>query len=280
MKRTALIIACAIMASVPGMSWGRLGHATVAYIAEQNLTPKAQKAIHEYLHGNSLVSVASLNDNLKSVMTVRLDYEFTGETPHIQGHDNIFELPHTFEAAAGTFEVTPTVCDNGRFVKNCIWFIDKYSKDLHKNAKEMDDSTRFAEITSIVHMIGDMHCPEHIRYYPEDMTIGYYKVIFNGEPLRYHTLWDDMIFTDKRNWSFSDLAYLVDRYGKKELKEWTNGTVWDWAKDSAIQSYPIHLVKPGEKLEKYYTLKNQKLAEMQLVKAGHRLATILNETFK
>lgn len=273
MKRTALVIACAIMASIPGMSWGRLGHATVAYIAEQNLTPKAQKAIQEYLHGNSLVSVASLNDNFKDIMFVDMGYDFN-DAPRINS------LPHTFEVSAGSYEVTPTVCDNGRYVKNCVWFIDKYSKDLRENAKEMEDSTRFAEITSIVHMLGDMHCPEHIRYYPEDMTIGYYKVIFNGEPLRYHTLWDDMIFTDKRNWSFSDLAYLVDHYGKKEIKEWTSGTVWDWAKDSAIQSYPIHLVKPGEKLEKYYTLKNQKLAEMQLVKAGHRLAAILNETFK
>ena len=276
MKRLLLIIIAFVCTTTAAMAWGRLGHSTVAYIAEQHLTPKAQKALKEYLHGNSLVSVSSLNDNLKSVMLVDMGSEFP-----VSGDPRVNTLPHTFEAKAGTFEPTRVVNDNGRYVKNCLYFIDEYSRNLKANAKNMDDSTRFAQIISLVHFLGDMHCPEHIRYLGDDMTIGYYKVIWNGSEIRYHTLWDDAIISDKRNWSFSDIAYLMD-YGttRKMIKEYTAGDVWDWGKDCAASSFCTHGVKPGEKLEKYYTLKYQRLAQTQIVKAGYRLAKVLNETFK
>lgn len=273
MKKFILMAVCAVICCAPAYSWGRVGHSTVAYIAEQNLTPKAKKALKEYLHGNSIVSVAVLNDILKNKMKVDLGQDFD-DSPRISA------LPHTFEVESGSFEPFRGIDDNGRYVKNCIWFIEKYAEDLRANAKHMDDSTRFAEITSIVHFVGDMHCPEHIRYNPDDMTIGYYEIKFKKKPLRFHTLWDDMIFTERRNWGFIELAYMMDHYSKKEIREWTKGDVWDWGKDSAMCSWPVHQVKPGDKLDKYYTLENQQLAEMQVVKAGHRLATVLNSIFR
>lgn len=273
MKKTLIIIICTILACPHAFSWGRLGHATIAYIAEQNLSPKAKKAVKEYLHGNTLVSVASLNDYFKSIMTVDMGCDFK-DAPRVMA------LPHTFEVADGTFEVTRVINDDGRYVKNCIHFIDKYAEDLQTGAKNMDDSTRFAEITTIVHLVGDMHCPMHIRYYPVDMTIGNFTVIFHGQPVRYHSVWDDGLIADKRNWSFSDIAYLVDHFDKKQIREWTKGDVWDWARDSATASHHIHAVKEGQKLGKYYALQNQELIEKQLVKAGHRLAAVLNEIFR
>ena len=273
MKRFIALVISFGTITTGAFGWGKLGHSTVAYIAEQHLTPKAKKALNEYLHGYSLVSVASLNDDCKSIMKVDMGYDFK-DAKRIAG------LPHTFEVASETFDVNRNICDNGRYVKNCIWFIDHYADNLKKNACNMDDSTRFAQIASIVHFLGDMHCPEHIRYYPEDMTIGYYDVIWNGKPIRFHTLWDIEILTDKRDWSFSDLAYLIDRPTKKKVKEITAGNVWDWAKDSAECSYPVHKTQPGDTLGEYYTLENQVLAESQLLKAGHRLAAILNEIFK
>lgn len=272
MKRFIALISTVCIFSINGGAWDRLGHATVAYIAEQHLSAHAKKSLNEYLHGNSLVSVASLNDDFKSIMTVDYGYDFK-ETPRTGA------LPHTFEADATTFEANRNVNDNGRYVKNCVWFAENYAASLKKDARNMDDSTRFARIASIVHFLGDMHCPEHIRYYPVDMTIGYYDVIWHDRPIRYHTLWDAPIIRDKRNWSFSDLAYLIDRPTRAQVKEMISGTIWDWAKDSAECSYPIHKVQPGETLSIYFTLENQALAESQILKAGYRLATLLNSIF-
>ena len=274
MKRALAITLGVLLCAASASAWGRLGHATVAYIAEQNLTPKAKKAINEYLHGASLVTVASLNDDFKNIMPVDMGSDFTDGSPRVNS------LPHTFEAASGTFIPNRLVCDGGRYVKNCLYFLDKYQQNLRQNARNMDDSTRFAQIAYLVHATGDMHCPQHIRYYDEDMTIGYFNVRLGKEEIRYHTLWDDMILTKKRPWSFSDLAFLVDRMDKNALKEATQGWIWEWGEDSARCSYVTHHVKPGEKLEQFYLLRYQRLAQDQLCKAGHRLAKILNETFK
>lgn len=273
MKKIIFLSIAFMCLSASAFAWGRLGHATVAYIAEQHLTPKARKALNEYLHGQSLAGVSSLNDDLKSEMLVDYGVDFK-DAPRVAVH------PHTFEAAAGTFEPTRVFDDNGRYVKNCLYFIDEYSKNLRANAKEMDDSTRFAQIISIVHLMGDMHCPEHIRYLGEDMTIGYYNVMLGKEAIRYHTLWDDRILTVKRPWSFSDLAYLIDRITPAQAKAITAGDVWAWGKDSAECSYPVHSVKEGEKLENNYLLNHLPLAENQILKAGYRLAAILNATFR
>ena len=40
-------------------AWGRLGHATVAQVAENHLTPKAKKALKTYLDGQSIAAIAS-----------------------------------------------------------------------------------------------------------------------------------------------------------------------------------------------------------------------------
>ena len=277
MKKILITLVLCAGASLCAAGWGRQGHSTVAYIAETHLTPRAKKQIAEYLHGNTLTSVASLNDAFKGVMKVDMGSEF------LSGEPRINTLPHTFEADMN-FEPNRKINDDGRYVKNCVWFIEQYAASLKAGAREMDDSTRFARIASIVHFVGDMHCPEHIRYHsanPDegDMTIGYYNVKFKGEEIRFHSLWDTEVIIANRPWGFTDLAYLIDTASKKEIREITSGDVWDWARDSAECSYEVHSVKPGQKLGKYYIYEHQALVDSQLRKAGYRLAKILNDIF-
>jgi len=275
MKKTILLFACVVISFSNAMAWGRYGHSTVAYIAEQNLTPKAKKALSEYLHGKTLVSVSSFNDYYKKQMKVDMGYDFDSpKDPRIN------TLPHTFESNMN-FEPNRLINDNGRYVKNCIWWVEHYAEDLKENAMEMDDSTRFAELITIIHLVGDMHCPEHIRYFPEEMTIGYFPVTFRDEQIRFHTLWDDgMITSSCYNWSYSDLAHIVDHFSKKQMKEWTEGDIWAWGSDCARESWPVHQVKKNDVLSKDYVLENWDLLEKQIAKAGHRLAKILNDIFK
>ena len=53
-KSIILILGAVLLAASPAYGWGRLGHATVAKIAEDYMTPKAKKYINEYLHGSRL----------------------------------------------------------------------------------------------------------------------------------------------------------------------------------------------------------------------------------
>ena len=202
MKKTLILAACIMLCCGTAMGWGRKGHATIARIAEMHLTKTTQKKIAEIMHGEPVSGYASYADEHKGKLLVDFGFEPT------DGSKRINTLPHTFEANMD-FEPFRGVNDNGRYVKNCIHFIEQYAEDL-RNYKALDDSTAFTELVLLVHFVGDMHCPEHIRYNPGDMTIGYYDVTFRKEPIRYHTLWDSLIIEQTNPWSFGDLAYMFD----------------------------------------------------------------------
>ena len=270
MKRI-IITLCLLIMCCTAQGWGRKGHATIARIAEMHLTKTTQKRIAEIMHGEPISGYASYADDHKGKLLVDMGFDPVGGEPRVNTQ------PHTFEANMD-FEPFRGINDNGRYVKNCIHFIEKYAQDL-KHYKELDDSTAFTELVLLVHFVGDMHCPEHIRYNPEDMTIGYYKVNFRGEYIRYHTIWDDMIIEIKHPWSFSDLAHMFDSASKEEIAEITKGGPYDWGRDVARCCWVTHQVKPGDVLTMDWYYDQLPLMRSQLRKAGYRLAKELNMIF-
>lgn len=271
MKRILIITIAMLAICQSSFAWGRLGHATIAKIAEDHLTPKAKKFITEYLNGESIVAYSVYADEFKNDLLVDVGFE-----PN--NGKRVTTYPHTFEVNS---ECKPFrgINDNGRYVKNCIHFIDKLAAEL-KDHKDMSDSLRFHHIMMITHFVADMHCPQHIRYNPEDMTIGSYQVSYNGKPVKYHKLWDTDIITTLHPWGFSDLAYLLDTYTTAQIKAVTAGDTYDWAEESAICSKPAHQVKAGAKLTNRFAIDNRNLVESQIRKAGYRLAKVLNECFR
>ena len=270
MKRI-IITLCLLIMCCTAQGWGRKGHATIARIAEMHLTKTTQKRIAEIMHGEPISGYASYADDHKGKLLVDMGFDPVGGEPRVNTQ------PHTFEANMD-FEPFRGINDNGRYVKNCIHFIEKYAQDL-KHYKELDDSTAFTELVLLVHFVGDMHCPEHIRYNPEDMTMGYYKVNFRGGTIRYHTIWDDMIIDIKHPWSFSDLAHMFDSASKEEIAEITKGGPYDWGRDVARCCWVTHQVKPGDVLTMDWYYDQLPLMRSQLRKAGYRLAKELNMIF-
>ena len=272
MKRILTLVLVAVVAIGSASAWGRLGHATVAKIAENHLTKKAKKQIAEYMHGESIVKWASYADDCKPELLVDLGFEPSNAKRFIT-------YPHTFEANDDC-TAYPGIRKEDKYVKNCIYYVEKIADELKHNAKSMSDSVRVASIALIVHFVGDMHCPEHIRY-PEDQTIGYYNVYFGKDKIRYHSLWDTPIIAARNPWGFEDTAALLDTYTKEQIAQITAGTPYDWGYDSAKNSRKVHEVKEGAKLDKrLYLNEYGPLAEEQIRKGGYRLAALLNEIFK
>ncbi len=263
MKKLTLFAACALLC-ITAAGWGRKGHATIARIAETHLTKTAKKNIDAVMHGESICGYASYADENKSTLLVDLGGKMGA-------------LPHTFEANSDC-EPFRGIDDNGRYVKNCIYFIEKFSEEL-KNWKALDDSTAFANLVLIVHFVGDMHCPAHIRFYPDDMTIGKFDVVFRGEKQRYHTLWDTGFIELKYPWSFGDLAHILDCASPEQIAEICKGGPYDWGRDAAQCCRSTHDVKPGDTISSKWYHANLPLLQNQLRKAGYRLAHQLNMTF-
>ena len=271
MKKIIFIALTLIMGSQAAFGWGRVGHATIAKIAEDHLTPKARQIIDEYLDGESIVKYASYADKEKNNLLIDVGFD-------PKGTSRVTTYPHTFEA---DLDCNPFsgINDNGRFVKNCVHFIDKMADEL-KGHKKMSDSLRFHNIVMIVHFVGDMHCPEHIRYHPEDMSIGKYDVTFEGKKTTMHKIWDSQLIAALHTGDQNDVAARIANCTKKEISRITAGNTYDWAEDCAKTSKPVHDVPEGAVLDAAYAEQNRAIVEQQLRKAGYRLAKVLNKVLK
>lgn len=272
MKRIGFIALTLFIFCQAAFGWGRVGHAAIAKVAENHLTPKAKQIIDEYLDGESIVKYASYADKYKSTLLIDLGFDPVG-------WDRVTTYPHTSEANEAC-EPFKGINDNGRYVKNCMHFIEKMAEEL-KDHKNLSDSLRFHNIVMIVHFVGDMHCPEHIRYYPDDMSIGKYPVTFNGVETTMHKVWDSQLIAALYpSNDHNEVAESIDKCSKKEIRKITAGGPYDWAAASAKVSKPVHTTPEGAVLESSYAEDHRQLVESQLRNAGYRLAKILNKVLK
>ena len=132
----------------------------------------------------------------------------------------------------------------------------------------------------IIHFVGDMHCPVHVKYAGQKS----YNIYLDGQKYSYHSVWDDQIISRSHRWGYMEYAHQLDRCTKKEIKEIASGSVRDWFHENAETSRHIYeLVGPKQKLDKNETKsfinRTHEMAERQIQRAGYRLAKVLNDLF-
>lgn len=269
-------------------SWGQLGHATIGKIAQDHLDDDARKALDKYLDGMLLAAIASDADIYRGKWTADLGFIPTNiddaRPQWMRGFDfstpsNIAPYSHMITVDQD-FKSYPTDNIDGKFIDNIAYYVDRMSQELKHNAENMDSFERFKAIALIVHWLGDMHCPTHIVYLPDNVTKGKFKIDWKGVSVNYHTWWDKYIFDAYYNWSFSDMAYLVDTADDSEIAGIINGNIYDYAQDSARSCWPaVSKYKAGDTVDLNYPADARELLFSQLRNAGYRLAKILNDIF-
>ena len=143
----------------------------------------------------------------------------------------------------------------------------------------MTDSARIVSLAFIVHIIGDLHCPKHVRY-EDEPTSGQYPIRFFSREVSHHSYWDGHLLKTYHDWGYADVAKLVDRCTKKERKELSKGDIYTWAEENARDSRFTVDRKAGFKVTRLIANEDIKHAERQLARAGYRLAAVLNDVFK
>lgn len=290
MRKTILISLLTVISLVINNyslnAWGKLGHATIGHIAEEHLTPKARKALSNYLDGKSLAAIASDADTYRGMWTMDLGFIPTNidnaRPAWMRGFD--FSTPHNIAPYSHMitvdkeFKSYPTDNLDGEYIDNVAYYVSRMSQELRENAKNMDPFERYKTIALIVHFVGDMHCPVHIVYRPDNVTKGKFKINWKGESVNYHGWWDKFIFDAYYDWSFSDMASLVDTANKKQIAEITKGDIYDYAQDSARSCWSAACkYKEGDTIDRNYPTDARDLLFSQLRNAGYRLAKILND---
>ena len=248
------LMSCCLSAS----AWNKVGHDAIAYIAECHLTPRAKANIERYLDGYSIVYTASWPD------MVRLQPAYA----------------HTHKWHGST--VTP----EGKYMRrrsgnwDAVMGLEQTMAKL-ENHKQMTDSAVAVDLKILVHLIGDLHCPSHASF--EDHPQGKFKFKLCGNEFQFHQYWDAAP-DNSHKWYYTDYQYNLDRWPEEKQKEVAKGTPLEWTEENARLSREIYdRIHPGDDLDRAQTydfqIFTQELTDQQIVKAGYRLAAVLNSLF-
>lgn len=235
-------------------AWGKTGHDAVAYIAECNLSPVAKKNIEKYLR-HSIVYYASWMD----------EYRSTAEYKHTTG----WHGAPVDESFCYTDALRREKGDVISELENAI--------ELLRDYQNLSDSTVAVNLKYVIHMVGDMHCPVHIQYPNLPMR---YNITLNGKEYKYHSVWDTQVLEFAHNWNYMEWQHQLDRCSSAEKAEIAAGSPRDWFHESAVDCRKIYDMAPANSIQgKDFLNAAHPLAESQILKAGYRLARILNELF-
>lgn len=123
------------------------------------------------------------------------------------------------------------------------------------------------------HLIGDVHQPLHVGR-GDDRGGNDVLVLWFGEPTNLHAVWDSKII-DHTQLSFSELADLVDRPTRDQVRDWQASRAPDWARES--QDLRAACYAMGDRRLSYlYVHDHWPTVQRRLLQAGVRLAGELN----
>ena len=261
MKKLLILLLCsALFHSGPVFGWGREGHETIAKIAERNLTKRAKKRIEKYLGGHSIVYYAKWMDEYRKTP----EYAFTDGWHTAPVDARLHYSDELLNPKRG----------------NAIYGLESAIRIL-ENYREQSDSTVAVNLKYVIHLVGDMHCPTHVKY-PD---VKGFNIYVDGRKLNYHGVWDSYVLDCNVRWSGMEFQHILDRCTKREIKAITAGSVRDWFHDCAVYCRQIYvLAQPDQQFKSpdvWEDFLNPALpiAERQILYAGYRLAHVLNELF-
>jgi len=246
----------------PAFAWGITGHRVVAEIAQHHLSKKTTKALTEILGKESLSYWANWPDFIKSDTTHKWDQASKWHYVDLPG--NIGRIP--FEDSLKQLQ--------GENLYTQIKVMTGQLKD-----KSLAVETRRNALAFLVHLIGDLHQPLHVGR-DEDQGGNKITVYWFDRKTNLHAIWDATLI-DFQQYSYTEYAATLDIKDKYQVQAWQQSSLEDWFFESHVLSDKVYALTPAEsKLSYQYNYIFQDDLNTQLIKAGVRLAKILNEVFE
>ena len=241
------------------LSWGQLGHRTIAAIAEKHLNAKAKQAVHDLIGDSSLSDIANWADEIRN----KPEYKRTARWHYIN-----------LELGLSKAEFEKKVTEmNEPNVYRAILDMEQKLSNTGSSRDEKAEALRF-----IVHFVGDLHQPMHVSR-AEDQGGNKIQVNYGNKGTNLHALWDSRLL-EHEGLSDATLTDKIDVASPKQIAEWQKEPIIDWM----WESYQIssQLYKEAEEMsnrtitDTYYQ-SHINILEDRLEKAGIRLAGLLNQ---
>lgn len=249
-KFIALIFVLLIL-PVKSFAWGKKGHSIVAEVAFNYLDTNIKSNLLKYLDGMSIEDAANWMDDMRD------DHSYDYMKPY---HYVNFEKGSIVKVTSGNNLLSVLTCT---------------INDL-KNYKNFTKEEVKIKLCILFHLIGDLHQPLHVGY-ADDKGGNTMQINYNGYGTNLHSFFDSGIIK-ARDISLQD-CLKSNKFSTTELKKIQSINISEWAAQSrsyldVIYNFEGHIVSDE------YVNRNAIVIENQLLVAGIRLASVLNEVFK
>ncbi|MFB9841412.1 S1/P1 nuclease [Mucilaginibacter ginsenosidivorans] len=259
LKKLALILAI-IYLPLQSMAWGTQGHRIAGQIADSYLSPKARKAIEAILGDESIAMASNWADFIKSDPAYNYLYNW-----HFIDLDKAYTYP---ELQAYLNQDTA---------------VDAYTKlqfligELKK--KDLDKDKKLLYLRMLIHIVEDVHQPLHTGH-TEDKGGNDIKVTWFSNNTNLHSVWDSQLI-DFQQLSYIEYSTAINHTTAAERSEWQKAPISEWLFESNQLAEKLYSeTKNGDALNGYkYNFNHIDTLNQQLLKAGVRLAGVLNDIF-
>ncbi len=280
-----LVLSCAFSA-VPALAWGPLGHKVIARVAQERLSPDALAGVRGLLGESAdLAEISNCADGILYTAAPMPCGPFTLAPAEFKtaGPWHYLDLP--LIASTGTSAVNEEPLEaEGRPLDQIRARVETL-KDRSASRKDKQIA-----LMLVVHLVGDIHMPLHVRIDMNDKGGNKAPVVFMGVDKSLHALWDDLIMAedwraqgtmDTGPW-LSRVRAIVNGGASGNVGDWTYG---DYLENAGWESvvlaggviYPEYVRQ--QTLGSDYQEMMQPVVAERLAKASVRLAGVLNDAF-
>ena len=248
-----------------GRAWGVLGHRAVARIAENHLSATARREIARLLGSETLPLVSTWPDEVRS------DPQFNSTAPW-----HYLNVPVGLDFAAFALQLNNPALAAPAAPTNAYTALLQVRKDL-KDPQKTTEEKRMA-LKFLVHLVGDVHQPLHVGH-AEDKGGNDIKVSWRSkDETNLHSVWDGAL-VEYSGLSYTEMAAAYDHATPAQVRQWQKNDMTTWLFESYQLCPPAYAAAANPKLDWHFYPAFGPTVEQQILKAGIRLAGVLNETF-
>lgn len=233
-------------------AWGKQGHSIIAAIAKSQLDSAVIKKVDSYLMGLSWEETACWMDGLKT----------TGNAEYMKEWHYI-NIPRDKTYVKGK-------------TLNVVNQLEYFIKIL-KNHMMHPPATITEALRMVFHLTGDIAQPLHCGY-NDDKGGTRCNLRFLDRVTNLHSVWDSEIAEEKKIDLWRCSKYMMSLSPEEKIRI-QKVDVLAWLNDSRLLLKEVYAFQDGY-IDKKYIEKNALVVEQQFVKAGLRLAAILNANFR
>ncbi|MCF8721147.1 S1/P1 nuclease [Nitrospina gracilis] len=246
-------------AAAPGWAWGPEGHRIVAHLAELRLDTAVRNTLERDFNIKHLASIANWADAIKK----------QPGAPDVLHYTNIAEGEWVY--------VQSRDCPRRNCVTEKIVEYRDILADRTRPREEREEALRF-----LVHLVADVHQPMHMGN-ARDRGGNEIAVRIGNRHTNLHALWDSGLIALGGRSLLQYARSLHAGLTVQEAAQWDGGDPVAWTNESRelVLKYGYALSKDRQgRLTRHYLKGGRRVIEMQLKKAGVRLASLLNQILK